>query len=949
MRNVVSLFVVVLGAIGSLLGQVDNEFWFVAPEVISTHEDAPIRMRLATFDLPAEVELTMPANPGFAPIQVSIPAGGASTLDLTPFLNELENMPFDEVHNKGLFLQSTTNISAYYEVGQTFNTDIFALKGENALGISFHLPFQSFANNSYGASPSGFDVVATEANTVLTITPSQDLVGHPAGVPYQITLPEAGSTYSARAAGTAAGAHPVGTTVTADKPVAVTLHDDSANSSFFGVCSDLMGDQLVPDHLLGKEHIVVAGYLSPHDRLQILATEDGTNVFVDGAQVATLQEGESHEHIFNTPSAFIQTTEPVAIWQSTGFGCEFGGAQLPHVECTGSSSAVFVRSTGEAMRFNIIVPAGGEDDFLFNGQAGVLNVPGTEFFDVPGNPDWKFAQITTLEGQIPVGEATRIENTTSAFHMGIINGGANTGTRYGYFTDYGALKYQAINQTLNPCLGDAVTIEVNPIENGLYEWTGPNGFTSTGLTLDLGVVELADSGTYVVQGFTGDCPIENDTIEVVLHIPAAPPVVSEDVTECLGTDVVLEADNENVVWTGPNGFEASGNTVELIDPTIAESGTYTATVDNPHCPPAASSVQVDIVESFSYEVLNDEIDVCVGFPLSLAVEPVANGLYQWTGPNDFEASGTDVGIEEAMLFDSGVYVVQGFSGACDIESDTVTVVVHSPLPAPVLSEDVTVCEGFSLTVGADNANVIWTGPNGDSHEGQFWVISDITLEDAGAYTAAAADPFCAPATSLMNVQVVTESDLTMDWTAEYELCLGEELVLTLPGDVVASDPSIQWSWMADGASEFVPVSDQVEFTVTDAGTYLAETSVQTPCLVVSEGVVEVAPLVCALFIPNVITPGNDNLNNRFVIPNLGSYDRSSIQIFNRWGNKVFSHDDFGSTTGWLPDDSFSAGVYYYILNVNRDNEPLTIRNEAGTTTYTEPGNVEVHGTLTVIK
>ena len=103
-------------------------------------------------------------------------------------------MPFDEVHNKGLFLQSTTNISAYYEVGQTFNTDIFALKGDNALGTSFHLPFQSFANNSYGASPSGFDVVATEANTVLTITPSQDLVGHPAGVSFQVTLPEAGSS-----------------------------------------------------------------------------------------------------------------------------------------------------------------------------------------------------------------------------------------------------------------------------------------------------------------------------------------------------------------------------------------------------------------------------------------------------------------------------------------------------------------------------------------------------------------------------------------------------------------------------------------------------------------------------------------------------------------------------------------------------------------------------------
>ena len=64
----------------------------------------------------------------------------------------------------------------------------------------------------------------------------------------------------------------------------------------------------------------------------------------------------------------------------------------------------------------------------------------------------------------------------------------------------------------------------------------------------------------------------------------------------------------------------------------------------------------------------------------------------------------------------------------------------------------TVCEGFSLTVGADTENVRWTGPNGDGHEGQFWVISNITLDDAGVYTAAAADAHCVPATSFMNVE-----------------------------------------------------------------------------------------------------------------------------------------------------------------------------------------------------
>ena len=308
-----------------------------------------------------------------------------------------------------------------------------------------------------------------------------------------------------------------------------------------------------------------------------------------------------------------------------------------------------------------------------------------------------------------------------------------------------------------------------------------------------------------------------------------------------------------------------------------------------------------------------------------------------------------MGIDEATVLASGLYVVQGFEGVCDIENDTVTVEVHPPLPTPVLSEDVTICEGFSLTVGADTDDVVWTGPNGDEHEGQFWVISNMTLNDAGVYTAAATDAYCTPATSSLNVDVVTEDDLIMDWTAEFEICPGEELVLKLPDDVMARNPSIQWSWMAEGATDGVDVSDQPELTVTELGTYLAETSVETPCLVVSEGVVQVMPLACALLIPNVITPGNDNMNNRFVIPNLDSYERSSIQIFNRWGNNVFSHDDFGSTLGWLPEDNVSAGVYYYILNVDRENEPLTVINEAGTTTYTEAGNVQVHGSLTIVK
>ena len=787
MKNL-ALFVV-LGFLGmSSWAQVDTEFWFVAPEVTATHGDSPVLLRFATFDAPADVVVDMPANGNYGVYNLTIPANSAVSIDLTDSLSWYENQPFNEVLDKGIHITSTTSISAYYEVNMGNNPDIFALKGDNALGTSFHLPFQNFTNNGFSTT-SGFDIVATEANTVVTITPSQDLVGHPAGVPFDVVLPVAGSTYAARAAGSESFQHATGTTVTSNRPVAVTLHDDSASGAMFGGgCLDLMGDQLVPDDVLGTEYVAVHGYLGGHDRLQIVATTNNTSVSVDGAVVAVLQAGESHSHELNTPSAFIESSAPVAVWQSTGFGCELGGAQLPSVKCTGSNSTVFVRSTPEAMRLNVLVPAGGQGDFLFNGNAGVLTAG--MFAPVPGNTNWLFAQVTTLEGLIQVGQATRIENTSTIFHLGIINGGASSGTRFGYFSDYGALKYQAVNQTLHPCIGDLLTLEVDPIENGLYEWTGPNNFSATGIQVDLGAASLVDSGTYVVQGFTGECEIENDTIEVVLH---------------------------------------------------------------------------------------------------------------------------------------------------------------SPLPAPGLSGDLEACEGLTVTVGADVETVTWTGPNGFTSEGQYVVLPNLTTADAGVYVATMVDPYCPVSSDSLTVTVVTEEDLAVVWDDEKEFCPGQELWVNLPGTLAADNPSVEWYWQPNGSADAELISSDLSLLVSDIGTYYAESTTAGPCAVTSEGVVEVTLADCDLVVPNVITPGNDNYNNRFVVTNLSQFENSTIRIYNRWGIEVFRHDDFGSTNGWLPGDDVSAGMYYYVLHIARGDELISITTEEGTTSYTDFGAIDLNGAITVIK
>ena len=113
-------------------------------------------------------------------------------------------------------------------------------------------------------------------------------------MPFQVFLPEAGSTYSARAAAQWESGHPSGTTIESDLPVAVTIHDDSCTGGPFGGCSDLMGDQMVPTDLLGMEYIAVHGYLNGDDRIYLAATQDNTSIAIGGVDVGMINAGETY-------------------------------------------------------------------------------------------------------------------------------------------------------------------------------------------------------------------------------------------------------------------------------------------------------------------------------------------------------------------------------------------------------------------------------------------------------------------------------------------------------------------------------------------------------------------------------------------------------------------------------------------------------------------------------
>ena len=485
--------------------QTDTDFWFVAPENSKngfSNFDIPIYLRITAFDQAALVRISQPANPSFVAKNVNIQAEGFVTIDLSNDLEIVENKPPNTILNYGLHIESNALISVYYEIASTYclcNPEIFSLKGRNALGTRFHVPTQNYFSNSGNYSPSPYnaiDIVATENNTTVRINPAKNIVGHSAGVPFTVTLMK-GQTYSAVATSFAAAEHLFGSEIVSDKAIAVTMSDDLLE---FYNCADMIGDQIIPDQIIGNEYIAVKGNLLANgNQAFILAVEDNTQIFIDGntTPVATINSGQVYSQILTNTSTYIVSGKPVHVLQTSGFGCELGAAELPPINYSGSTRIVFSRTTSQSLGTILFTMAGNEGRFTVNGDPGIITA--ADFTAVPGTDGlWLSASIVYSLSQIPVGSNVIIKNSNGRFHLGLMIGDSNGGCSYGYFSNFSILN---LGPDKTICNGDSLVLDAGP-DVSTYLWS--TGATSRKIT-------LSKPGKYWVRGSSSGL-ILSDTI-----------------------------------------------------------------------------------------------------------------------------------------------------------------------------------------------------------------------------------------------------------------------------------------------------------------------------------------------------------------------------------------------------------------------------------------------------
>lgn len=533
--------------------QQDSTFWFVAPDVDAAHGDSPIFIRISTLGQAANVALTQPANPSFVSQYILIPPNTTGSINLTAQKSQVENQPSNQVLNYGLQLLSSTPVTAYYEVASDVNPDIFPLKGKNALGTEFFIPSQFHYPNQFGRE--AFDIVATENNTTVTITVTDDVIGHAKNSTWTVTL-QRGQTYSVKCVGSSITNTLAGSHITSNKPIAVTIMDDSIRPGINSGGYDLIGDQILPVNLLGFEYIVVKGFAYSgsinYEKFYVLAVEDNTNIFLNGSSTpsATLQQGETFWKTLDLDAYYILADKPVYVYHISGHFDELGSAMVPHITCTGSTQIGFNRTSNLDFALMILTRNDFKSGFLVNGNPGIITA--TDFNPVPGTGGvWVYARKElNSTALLPTGSNV-IQNTLGAFHLGILNklGGSS---EYGYFSDYSSLY---LGPDISFCPGTTVTLDAGP---GMTSYLWNTGATTQSIV-------VSTPGTYSVT-VTQELCVLSDTIQLS-HYPVLSPNLGPDTSACEGDEVILDAGGgyRSYLWN-------NGSTRQTLS--VTQSGLY---------------------------------------------------------------------------------------------------------------------------------------------------------------------------------------------------------------------------------------------------------------------------------------------------------------------------------------------------------------------------------------
>jgi gliding motility-associated-like protein/fimbrial isopeptide formation D2 family protein/uncharacterized repeat protein (TIGR01451 family) len=340
------------------------------------------------------------------------------------------------------------------------------------------------------------------------------------------------------------------------------------------------------------------------------------------------------------------------------------------------------------------------------------------------------------------------------------------------------------------CEGGNITLSTSTLASS-YNWTGPNGFTSTQQNpIVITNANASNGGVYTLSIVDSNgCASAGANVTVTVNPAPAQPSMTTNSAICAGDDLVLStsATASSYVWTAPNGADTATATSTATIPSTSslyQSGNWSlVVVDANGCSSPVSvpsNVLINTIPTTASAGNNGP--VCVGSDAQLSAGSVNGASYAWY--TDAATTNQFSTLQNPMLTNvtsnSTFYLLVSVNG-CTSALDSTTVVVHPLTPAPILPANFAVCEGDNITLSTitSASSYNWSGPNGFTSNLQNpVVINNANASNGGVYTLSIVDGnTCASADANVTV-TVNPAPAQPAMTTNSAICNGDDLVLS---------------------------------------------------------------------------------------------------------------------------------------------------------------------------
>jgi gliding motility-associated-like protein len=461
------------------------------------------------------------------------------------------------------------------------------------------------------------------------------------------------------------------------------------------------------------------------------------------------------------------------------------------------------------------------------------------------------------------------------------------------------------------CQGGAVKLKVDRVDGATYTWKR-NGSVFT--PLDTDQISTDISGVYTVE-VKNTCGASVSSAGVTVEVLDKITPRAEDVEVCMNSNATLKASGGTAGsyrWytsLDDDTADPSRRDDTYITQILTQDAVFYVAIYNGACEGERKEIKVKVsstkVANKPTITADGPTKFCQGGKVQLRV-PAINGIkYQWK--KDGNNFGTDSNL--LTVSESGEYTVVLLDACGNIEAQNRMIIDVLPFPDSPAVTDTYSCTPSAFTLKAAGGN-----------EGEYrWYDSQTNPTAFGGATSSTYTTTYLEASKTYYVSLLRDG-CESPRVAIKAIISGPPTADAGPDQIINPGESATLQGSGDGSYEWSPATGLNNPTIATPTARPAKTTVYT--LRVSRGADcwsedQVTVIVReGLDIPNAFSPNGDGKNDTWVIDKIEAYPDAKLEVFNRWGSKVYEKIGYQNDwNGTFRGSLLPVGTYFYVITV----------------------------------